>query len=62
MWCRNTQRTRSPPDRTFKLQPFLLQSEFDLALVDPIETTLQKRAYRPLAPIWQPSHQDDCTT
>ena len=41
----------SPPDKTFKLQPFLLQSEFDLALVDPIEITLQKRAYRPLAPI-----------
>jgi hypothetical protein len=41
----------SPPDKTFKLQPFLLQSEFDLALVDPISITLQKRAYRPLAPL-----------
>ncbi|MCL4179860.1 MAG: hypothetical protein KJ072_19205 [Verrucomicrobia bacterium] len=41
----------SPPDKTFKLQPFLLQSEFDLALVNPISITLQKRAYRPLAPL-----------
>ena len=41
----------SPPVKTFKLQPFLLQREFDLALVDPQEITLQKRAYRPLAPL-----------
>ncbi|MCL4181222.1 MAG: hypothetical protein KJ072_26195 [Verrucomicrobia bacterium] len=41
----------SPPDKAFKLQPFLLQSEFDLALVDPQEITLQKRAYRPLVPL-----------
>jgi hypothetical protein len=41
----------SPPDKTFRLQPFLLQSEFDLALVDPISITLQKRAYRRQAPL-----------
>ena len=41
----------SPPVKTFKLQPFLLQSEFDLALADPISITLQKRGYRPLAPL-----------
>ena len=41
----------SPPDKTFKLQPFLLQSEFDLAQVDAVTITLQKRAYRPLAPL-----------
>jgi hypothetical protein len=41
----------SPPAKTFKLQPFLLQSEFDLALVDPIGITLQMRAYRPLTPL-----------
>ncbi len=41
----------SPPDKTFKLQPFLLQSEFDLAEVDPISIALQKRAFRPLAPL-----------
>ncbi len=41
----------SPPDKTFELQPFLLQSEFDLALVDPTSITLQKRTYRPLAPL-----------
>lgn len=41
----------TPPDKTFKLQPFLLQSEFDLAQVDPVTITLQKRAYRPLAPL-----------
>jgi hypothetical protein len=29
----------SPPDKTFKLQPFLLQSRFDLALVDQISIT-----------------------
>jgi hypothetical protein len=41
----------SPPDKAFKLQPFLLQSEFDLALVDPLTITLQRRAYLPLAPL-----------
>jgi len=41
----------SPPDKAFKLQPFLLQSEFDLAQVDAVTITLQKRAYRPLAPL-----------
>jgi hypothetical protein len=41
----------SPPLKTFKLQPFLLQSEFDLALVDPQPITLQRRAYLPLAPL-----------
>ncbi|MCL4180630.1 MAG: hypothetical protein KJ072_23145 [Verrucomicrobia bacterium] len=54
----------SPPDKTFKLQPFLLQSEFDLALVDLTSITLQKRAYRPLAPLnlrvaddgWNPTY------
>jgi hypothetical protein len=40
-----------PPDKTFKLQPFLLQSEFDLAEVDRVSITLQKRACRPLAPL-----------
>jgi hypothetical protein len=41
----------SPPNKTFKLQPFLLQSEFDLAEVDATSITLQKRAFRPLAPL-----------
>lgn len=41
----------SPPDKTFKFQPFLPQSEFDLAEVDPVTITLQKRGYRPLAPL-----------
>lgn len=41
----------SPPDKTFEIQPFLFQSEFDLAEVDPISITLQKRAFRPLAPL-----------
>jgi hypothetical protein len=41
----------SPPLKTFKLQPFLLQSELDLALVDPLPITLQRRAFRPLAPL-----------
>jgi hypothetical protein len=41
----------SPPDKMFKPQPFLLQSEYDLALVDPQEIRFQKRAYRPLAPL-----------
>jgi hypothetical protein len=41
----------SPPDKAFKLQPFLLQSEYDLALVDPLPITLQRRAYLPLAPL-----------
>jgi hypothetical protein len=41
----------SPPDKVFKLQPFFLQSELDLADVDPISITLGKRAYRPLAPL-----------
>ena len=40
----------SPPTKTFKLQPFLLQSEYDLADIDPISITLQKRAFRPLPP------------
>jgi hypothetical protein len=40
-----------PADKTFKLQPFLLQSEFDLAEADPVSITLQKRACRPLAPL-----------
>jgi hypothetical protein len=34
-----------------KPQPFLLRSEFDLALVDPTSITLQKRAYRSVAPL-----------
>jgi len=38
----------SPPEKTFKLQPFLVQHEFNLAEVDPTSITLQKRAYRPL--------------
>jgi hypothetical protein len=41
----------SPPGKTFKLQPFLLQSEFDLALADPLPISLQGRAYLPLAPL-----------
>jgi hypothetical protein len=41
----------SPPLKTFKLQPFLLQSEYDLALVNPLPITLQRRAYLPLAPL-----------
>jgi hypothetical protein len=40
----------SPPDKTFKLQPYLLQTEFDLADVDPLPLTLQKRAFLPLPP------------
>jgi hypothetical protein len=41
----------SQTGKTFKLQPFLLQCEFELAEVDPVTITLQKRAYRPLVPI-----------
>ncbi|MGA1237748.1 MAG: hypothetical protein ACO34E_12885, partial [Limisphaerales bacterium] len=41
----------SPPEKVFKLQPFFLQSELDLADVDPVSITLGKRAYRPLAPL-----------
>jgi hypothetical protein len=41
----------SPPEKVFKLQPFFLQSELDLADVDPVYLTLGKRAYRPLAPL-----------
>jgi hypothetical protein len=41
----------SPPDKAFKLQPFLQQSEYDIALVDPLTITLQGRAFRPLAPL-----------
>jgi hypothetical protein len=41
----------SPPEKTFKLQPFLLASEYDLALVDPNPITLQRRAFRLLAPL-----------
>jgi hypothetical protein len=41
----------SPPLKTFKLQPFLLQSEYDLAMVDPQPISLQRRAYLPLAPL-----------
>jgi hypothetical protein len=40
-----------PAVSTFKLQPFLLQSEYDLALVDPLSIALENRAYRPLAPL-----------
>ncbi len=40
-----------PSPSIFKLQPFLLQSEYDLALVDPVSITLESRAYRPLAPL-----------
>lgn len=41
----------SPASKTFKLQPFLLQSEFDLAEVDPVSITLAKRAFLPLPPL-----------
>jgi hypothetical protein len=41
----------TPPEITYKLQPFLLQSEYDLALVTPVSMTLQQRAYRPMAPL-----------
>jgi hypothetical protein len=55
----------SPPDKAFKLQPFLQQSEYDLALVDPLTITLQERAFRPLAPLnlrvfgdgWNPTYE-----
>jgi hypothetical protein len=41
----------TPPAITYKLQPFLLQSEYDLALVTPVSMTLQQRAFRPMAPL-----------
>jgi hypothetical protein len=41
----------TPPEITYKLQPFLLQDEYDLALVSPVSMTLRQRAYRPLAPL-----------
>jgi len=41
----------TPPERFFKLQPFLLQSEYDLAEIDPVSVIFQRRAYRPLAPM-----------
>jgi len=50
----------NPPDKTFKLQPYLLQSEYDLAEVVPATITLQKRAYRPLAPLNLRVANDGC--
>jgi hypothetical protein len=41
----------TPPEITYKLQPFLLQSEYDVALVTPVSMTLQQRAFRPMAPL-----------
>jgi hypothetical protein len=41
----------TPPEITYKLQPFFLQSEYDLALVTPVSMALQQRAFRPMAPL-----------